>query len=112
MISLTDNYDPGDLDPGNTYPKADVVTLNHNRQAEQVNAQFCYGTESGGKLVPGKAAIVKLFVRNDATVDPVITDYDDLMNLLSNDAEKGGAAFNRCLCQHAVDKGLFAGTAS
>lgn len=112
MIALTDNYDPGDADPGNTYPKADVVHESHNRQAEQINVSFAYGTESGGKLVPGKASAVAMRVYNDPSVDPAVTDYDDMMDLLSNDAEKGGAAFNRCLCQHAINKGLFAGTAS
>ena len=112
MISLTTNYDPGDLDPGNTYPKADVVEAFHNRQIERINVSFCYGTESGGKLVLGKAAVVTMNVVNDATADPAITDYDDLTDLLSNNAEKGEAAYNRCVCQHAINKGLFAGTAS
>lgn len=112
MINLTTNYDPGDLDPGNTYPKVDVVNDSRNRQAEIIDVALCYGTESGGKLVPGKAALVTMRVANKPNESPPGTDYDDLMALLANANEKGAAAYNRCLCQHAINKGLFAGTAS
>ncbi len=108
MISLTTSYDPGDLDAGNTYPKADVVNESHNRQAEVVDLSFEYGTEAAGKLIPGKATAVPMRIYNDESS----TDYDDLMAMLSNDGEKSAASYNRCLCQFAIDKGIFAGTAS
>ena len=105
-ILLTTAYDPGDLDPGQTYDHADVHAMSWNVPDKRIHLSCVRGVLASGEVTPGKGRVIPVTIEN---VDPD-TDYDDFVALLSNASEPSGDAMRRSCCQWLLDKNHFAGT--
>lgn len=117
-VLLTTPFDPGDLDPGNTYPRAKIRSFTWKETFEQIDGgsekteligvTFEYGDlDSGqaGTWIAGAATPQK-------TYDIVGTDYDDMVAEVANSEESYViyAGAKRVLYQWLIDNGHLAGT--
>jgi len=105
-ILLTSAFNPGDLDPSVTYPRAKIVNFEIDSEAKFINMSVTYGNVDGeGNWVPGKATPRAEFsLRN--------SDYDDVVVEVAIPEESYliyvGA--KRVLYQWLIDNGHLAGT--
>jgi len=107
MILLTTPYDPGSLDPGQSYTHCDATNVSFDTLQKRIHLSVQYGTVSGGELVPGKANAVPQVIADEGGA----TDYTDLTAILTTGSTEGCVdAFRRALCQWLLDKGHAAGT--
>ena len=83
-IALTTPYNPGDHDPGNTYPKAKIQTLVVDIFGKKVEITVLYGDIVDDAFVRGTGSRNKRFTIDDANGS---TDYTDFISQLSNDGE-------------------------
>jgi len=110
-FNLTTAFDPGDLDPGHTYPKANIMfqsirpEVGPNGEPVGVFVQYAFGSVVEGSFVKGVASPTRsAFITG--------TDYDTLVDEAALEAEsyKIYSGGKRVLYEYLVDKGLLAGT--
>jgi hypothetical protein len=101
---LTTPYDPGDLDPGQTYPRAKIVVQTIRPDQKAIDLTWSFGDVSGSDWIPGAA--------DPGGQESIIeADYDTVVASLPTDGSEliyNGAA--RVLYQWLIDNGHLAGT--
>lgn len=113
MILLTTPYDPGDLDPGQTYTHVKVVnTFQEWHPNDSVPGAptlrlamyWCYGQVVDSEFVAGKA------VKRKFSVDQTIWDARIDTYLSAGSGEKSWKAWEIALHQCLLDESVVAGT--
>jgi len=100
-ILLTTPFDPGDNDPGQTYPRAKIIEFTWREGLIEFMVQF--GDVSGDDWVQGQGGKPKGFVLTDS-------DYDAVVAEISLTDELVYAGVKRVLYQWLIDNGHAAGT--
>ena len=104
-VLLTTAFDPGDLDPGKTYPRANIVMQQIAPESEQIVVNYQFGDMVEDAWVKGAAS-------PDKVVRITGADYTALVASAANSQEsyKIYAGAKRVLYQYLIDKGILAGT--
>ena len=103
MISLTAAYDPGDKDPGQTYPYVQGVKVNQAlHPTERMSVKWCYGTVVDSEFVEGKEP-VRAFKVTKAIWDARIDGYTS-----AGGGEKSWKAWDVALHQCLLDEAVVA----
>jgi hypothetical protein len=113
-LLLTTSYDPGDSDPGHTYPRAKIVRVTVDTEAKFIEFIFQYGDEVAGAWVRGKSSPDVLHIIQNAPSEPgpATTDYDDMIAEATTVDEDHViyAGVKRVLYEWLLDKGILSGT--
>lgn len=103
-ILLTTAYNPGDADPGKTYPRVKIISFSLVPDDKYLDMQLEYGDVSEGNWVPGVAKRIGKQITGAA--------FDSLaggsLPLDANELIYDGAS--RTLYQWLLDNNIFAGT--
>lgn len=102
-LLLTTAYDPGDNDPGQTYPRAKVVAFDW--QDDRITFRLEVGDEVGDPAVWtfGPGADAKQFILTGADYDAVVAEASLASELIY-------VGVKRVLYQWLIDNGHVAGT--
>jgi len=105
-ITLTTAYDPGDHDPGNTYPKATIVAMSFELLSETVHVTVQFGDDVSGDWVTGPGAKRRTFIinNNPTATPPDDTIYTDLLATVTLASETVHDAVKRILYDHLQAK--------
>jgi hypothetical protein len=90
-IVLTTAFDPGDNDPGESYPKAKIRRIEIQVDNQDVRIIVEHGDDSGGPFVRGVGSKNKTIALNDRDG----TDYTDFISQATLDGETLYDAFKR-----------------
>jgi hypothetical protein len=102
-VTLTTAADPGDNDPGQSYPKCKVLHFNIDMLAKQINFTLGYGDVVDTSWVIGNGVRAK-----DFTI--IGTDYDTMIAAASLADEAVYAGAKRVLYQWLIDEEHIVGT--
>jgi len=108
-IALVTPYDPGDLDPGQSYTHVELRSFAGDFEANEISFEFKYGTlDQNSKFVWGKVDATRFIVKDRPRLGT--TDYTNMMAELSLDDELTSAAVGRIIYTYALMNGLYVGT--
>lgn len=87
-IALTAAYNPGDHDPGKTYPQAKIDSIEINVRRKIVAVILSFGDTVDDQFSDGVGAEKKrVLIRDDDSATPPGTEFTDLMATVTNDGE-------------------------
>lgn len=104
-IQLTNPFNPGDLDPGKTYPEAKILEISINTQAKFIRmSAVCGETVSGIWYGGAQSRIFNAMVMGE--------DYDTMIleTTTSGEDHMIYAGVKRVLYQYLLDEGILEGT--
>jgi hypothetical protein len=103
-VLLTTAFDPGDLDVGNTYPRAIIILQQIQPELRQIMVAYQFGNMVEGAWVKG-------MVSPDKTVTITGEDYDALVAEAAIEDEDYNiyAGAKRILYEYLIDKGYIVG---
>jgi len=104
-VLLTTPFNPGDMDPGQTYPRANIIFQSIRPEDEVITVQYEFGdVTSGLDWIRGSASPVR-------TVDFSGEDYEYLIDEAAEEEEdfKIYVGAKRVLYEKLMDKGLLDG---
>lgn len=102
-IQLTTPYDPGDADPGVTYPRVIIFELVAHPTISEIELSCHYGTGTSTAWVDGVADPVVVHIRG--------TDYTTIIQALPlSGSERLYDGVSRVHYQYLLDNGHFSGT--
>lgn len=102
---LTTAFDPGDLDAGASYPRAQIIHFEIDSESKFIRLSVVFGNMSGDDWVSGPASPKHTFIVRDS-------DYDTMVAEAAT-SEEGYAIYagaKRVLYQWLIDNGHLSGT--
>ena len=104
-IQLTIPFNPGDLDPGKTYPEAKLIEININLQQKMIRLTAVCGEEVSGIWQGG-------YMSKTFNVEIKGEDYDTIIleTTISGEDHQIYAGIKRVLYQYLIDEGILEGT--
>lgn len=105
-VLLTNAFNPGDIDPGHTYPRANIVMQAIRPEIQQIQIEFEFGDMVNGKWVPGAQTPRRMVMVNPgadytAIVSEEATADEDYLIY---------AGAKRVLYEYLIAKGHLSGT--
>lgn len=107
-IALTTPYDPGDLDPGQSYTHVRILRAVIDNTVPQVELTIVRGFLSGPDFVPGRASPERVVIKDRPRQGG--TDYADEEAKKPFAGANTYAAYDRQLHEFLIVKALFPGT--
>jgi len=87
-IVLTTDFNPGDHDPGESYPRAKIDDITINVKQKAVAIVVSFGNVVDDKWSEGVGSKKRrVVIRDTPNAEPPGTDFTDLMATLTNDGE-------------------------
>jgi hypothetical protein len=87
-IALTTSFNPGDHDPGASYPRAQIDDITISVKQKAVAIVVSFGDMADDRWSEGPGSKKKrIVIRDTPTADPPGTDFTDLMAEITNDGE-------------------------
>lgn len=110
MILLTTPYNPGDLDPGQSYTHAMVTEFRADILRKQFRVEVQFGTVSGSPAVffPGKSDRILHVIKDTPRTGG--TEYTDLIALTPVAGTTTYQSVAAHLYGYLITKGFYAGT--
>jgi hypothetical protein len=105
-ILLTNPFNPGDMDPGKTYPYVKLSFIGIYLTNKQISLQWQYGDEVSGVWTPGK-------IQAPGCMAQIIEeDYDTVIASETVSGDEGVVydAVRRVLYSWMIDEGIVQGT--